>query len=63
MKPPRETAIGDAMQLDKQQERLRQSGATMRLGPQSLFAKALAVAIGAALLVLGFAVSECSHET
>jgi hypothetical protein len=51
------------MQLDKQQERLRQSGATMRLGPQSLFAKALAVAIGAALLVLGFAVSECSHET
>jgi uncharacterized protein HemX len=45
------------MQFDKQQERLRQSGAAMRPGPQSLFAKALAVMIGAGLLVVGFAVS------
>jgi uncharacterized protein HemX len=45
------------MQFDKQQERLRQSGATMRSGPPSLLAKVLAVVIGAALLVVGFAVS------
>ncbi|RKT13514.1 hypothetical protein B0G69_6679 [Paraburkholderia sp. RAU2J] len=45
------------MPFDKQQERLRQSGATMRPGPPSLLAKVLAVVIGAALLVVGFAVS------
>ncbi|CAD6553696.1 hypothetical protein LMG28727_05569 [Paraburkholderia kirstenboschensis] len=45
------------MQFDKQQERLGQSGATMRPGPRSLLAKVLAVVIGAALLVVGFAVS------
>lgn len=45
------------MQFDKQQERLRQSGATMRPGPPSLLAKVLAVVIGAALLVVGLAVS------
>ncbi|OUL83212.1 hypothetical protein [Paraburkholderia hospita] len=45
------------MQFDKQQERLRQNGATMRPGPPSVLAKVLAVVIGAALLVVGFAVS------
>lgn len=45
------------MQFDKQQERLRQSGATMRSGPPNLLAKVLAVVIGAALLVVRFAVS------
>ncbi|CAN7778808.1 hypothetical protein LJR267_010277 [Paraburkholderia hospita] len=45
------------MQFDKQQERLRQNGATMRPSPPSLFAKVVAVVIGAALLVVGFAVS------
>ena len=45
------------MQLDKQQKRLRQSGVTMRPGAPSLLAKVLAVVIGAALLVVGFAVS------
>lgn len=45
------------MQFDKQQERLRQNGATMHPGPPSVLAKVLAVVIGAALLVVGFAVS------
>ncbi|MFM0058402.1 hypothetical protein PQR64_22515 [Paraburkholderia phytofirmans] len=45
------------MQLDKQQKRPRKSGATMRPGLRSLLAKVLAVVIGAALLVVGFAVS------
>ncbi|HEY4349865.1 MAG TPA: hypothetical protein VGN31_01480, partial [Paraburkholderia sp.] len=45
------------MQFDKQQQRLRQSGATSRSGPPSLLAKVLAAVIGAALLVVGFAVS------
>lgn len=45
------------MQFDKQQERLMQGGATLRPGRPSLLAKVLAVVIGAALLVLGFAVS------
>jgi Flp pilus assembly protein TadB len=45
------------MQFDKQQERLQQSGATARRGPPSLLAKIFAVVIGAALLVVGFAVS------
>ena len=45
------------MQFDKQQERLRQDGATMRPGPPSVLAKVLAVVIGAALLIVGFAVS------
>ena len=45
------------MQFDKQQERLRQSGATMRLSPPSLLAKMVAVVIGVALLIMGFAVS------
>jgi Flp pilus assembly protein TadB len=45
------------MQLDKQQKRLRQSDVTMRPGSPSLVAKVLAVMIGAALLVVGFAVS------
>lgn len=45
------------MQSDNQQERLRQSGATMRSGPPSLLTKVLAAVIGAALLVVGFAVS------
>ena len=45
------------MHFDKQQERLRQNGATMRPGPSSLLAKVLAVVIGAAFLVVGFAVS------
>ncbi|WP_144146932.1 hypothetical protein [Paraburkholderia sp. BCC1884] len=45
------------MQFDKQQDRLGQSGATMRPGSQSLLAKVLAIVIGAALLVVGFAVS------
>ncbi|NKJ49271.1 hypothetical protein CIC12_21570 [Burkholderia sp. SG-MS1] len=45
------------MQFDKQQERLRRSGAAVRPGPPSLLAKVLAVVIGAALLVVGFAVS------
>jgi Flp pilus assembly protein TadB len=45
------------MQFDKQQERLQQSGTTVRRGPPSLLAKIFAVVIGAALLVVGFAVS------
>src|ERR1700761_3405038 len=45
------------MQFDKQQQRLRQSDATSRSGPPSLLTKVLAVVIGAALLVVGFAVS------
>lgn len=45
------------MQLDKQPKRLRQSGVTMRTGPSRLLAKVMAVVIGAALLVVGFAVS------
>lgn len=45
------------MQFDKQQEKLGQSGATMRHGPPSLLAKVLAVIVGAGLLVVGFAVS------
>ncbi|CAB3786659.1 hypothetical protein LMG27177_02052 [Paraburkholderia fynbosensis] len=45
------------MPFDKQQERLRQNGATTRPGPPGLLAKVLAVVIGAALLVVGFAVS------
>jgi Flp pilus assembly protein TadB len=45
------------MQFDKQQERLKQGGATLRLGPQNLLAKVLVVVLGAALLVVGFAVS------
>ncbi|WP_109476921.1 hypothetical protein [Paraburkholderia sp. C35] len=45
------------MQFDKQQERLRQNGATVRPGPPSLMAKVLTVVIGVALLVVGFAVS------
>lgn len=45
------------MQLDNHQERLRQNGATLRPGPPSLLAKILAVVVGAALLVVGFAVS------
>ena len=45
------------MQFDKQQERLRQNGATTRPGPPSLLAKVLALIIGAALIVVGFAVS------
>ncbi|MFM0237485.1 hypothetical protein [Paraburkholderia phytofirmans] len=45
------------MQFDKRQERLRHGGATMRPGPPSLLAKLLAAVIGAALLVVGFAVS------
>lgn len=45
------------MQFDKQQEKLGQSGATMRPGPPSLLAKVLAVIVGAGLLVVGFAVS------
>ncbi|PRY06656.1 hypothetical protein [Paraburkholderia sp. BL25I1N1] len=45
------------MQFDKHQERLKQNGATMRPGPPSLLAKVLAVVTGAALLVVGFAVS------
>lgn len=45
------------MRFNKQQERLRQSGATMRPGPPSVLAKVLAVVVGAALLVVGLAVS------
>jgi Flp pilus assembly protein TadB len=45
------------MQSDKQQERLQQNGPTLRPGPPSLLTKVLAVVIGAALLVVGFAVS------
>jgi uncharacterized protein HemX len=45
------------MQFDEQQERVRQSNATMSLGPTSLVAKVLAVVIGAGLLVVGLAVS------
>ncbi len=45
------------MQFDKQQERLRQNGSTMRPGPPALLAKVLAAVIGAALLVVGFVVS------
>lgn len=45
------------MQFDRQQERLRQNGATMRPRPPGLLTKVLAVVIGAALLVVGFAVS------
>jgi Flp pilus assembly protein TadB len=45
------------MQFDKQQERLGQSDATTRRGPPSLLAKLLALVIGAALIVVGFAVS------
>lgn len=45
------------MRLDDQQKRPRQSGVTMRPGPPSWLAKVLAVVIGAALLVVGFAVS------
>jgi uncharacterized protein HemX len=45
------------MQFEKQQEKLRQSGATMRAAPPSLLTKMLAAVVGAALLVVGFAVS------
>lgn len=45
------------MQFDKQQERLRQNGPNMRPGQPGLSTKVLAVVIGAALLVVGFAVS------
>ena len=45
------------MQFDKQQKRLGPNGAPMRPGPPSLLAKVLAAAIGAGLLVVGFAVS------
>ena len=45
------------MQFDKQQDRLRQSGAIPRSGLPSLLTKVLAVVIGAALLVMGFVVS------
>jgi uncharacterized protein HemX len=45
------------MQFDKQQERLKHNGATLPSGPPSLLTKVLAVVIGAAVLVAGFAVS------
>jgi hypothetical protein len=45
------------MEFDKQQERLKQNGATTRPAPPGLLTKIAAAVIGAALLVVGFAVS------
>jgi Flp pilus assembly protein TadB len=45
------------MEFDRQQETPRRVGSAMPPGPPSLLAKILAVVIGAALLVVGFAVS------